>query len=159
MITRSGPGRLSCLVVLSLLWGTARPLPAQAPCGGGGDYQLGVNPAAVSIAIPEIQDLDAGQTLTQSVRIRVQPRGRGNRDWKLCIRSQDVTLGGQSKPVTDVEWQLQGSGTWQSLSTGDRIMHQGRGNENVNVVLRVRVDWSDEPADYGTLLTFSAGRS
>ena len=158
MSRRGGVGRVTGLLVLWYLWASPSLLLAQA-CDGGGNYRLRVTPGAVSITTPEIQDLDAGQTVTRAVRIRVQPRGRANRDWEVCIRSRDATLGGQAKPISDVEWQVPGSGSWQPLSTFDRLVQAGRGNARIDLLLRVRVDWADDPADYGTLLTFSAART
>jgi hypothetical protein len=146
-------GVVACVGVLTPSSGAA-----QAVCdsGGSGRLRVGLRPAAIDYGIVSAADLDAGQMLVGSMRVRVQPRGRRSRNWVLCVQADRTVFGPGGKSIDDVEWQVAGSPGWQPVSTGGQIVLQGSGNQRVVVRFRVAVGWEDAPGDYSAPLTFLA---
>lgn len=146
-------GVVACVAVLAPSTGTA-----QAVCDGAGRGRLSVRlrPAAIDYGVVSAADLDAGQLLVGSMRVRVQPRGRRSRNWVLCVQADRAVFGPGGKSVDDVEWQVAGSPGWRPVSTGGQLVIQGRGNQRVIVRFRVAVGWEDAPGDYSAPLTFMA---
>ncbi len=131
---------------------------AQAVCDGAGSGRLRVRlrPAAIDYGVVSTADLDSGQVLLGSMRVRVRPRGRRSRNWVLCVQADRTVFGPGGKSIADVEWQVAGSPGWQPASTGGQVVIQGRGNQRVVVRFRVAVGWEDAPGDYSAPLTFKA---
>lgn len=140
------------VVALVLLVVTASAGAAQGPPGGG--LSLAVNPTDVIFSEPGITEFMDGWAYFSTVTITVD--GPPPAGWNLFLRSDDPDLGGYGKPVDDLLWRLDGTGTWNALSTDDQMVVSGTGPTDVDIHLRVRLAWSlDEPAQYGAGMTFT----
>ncbi len=132
-----------------------RPAAAQGSCAPGQDrVQLRVFPGAIVFPSPGPADFSTGWIESSPVRIRI--RGAGKETWTLCLRSEDPDLGG-GKAVGDLQWRVEGESSWHPLSLTDQPVVPGLGNDDVQLLFRVLLDWaSDPPGDHGTLVAFSA---
>lgn len=148
---------LAALFLVTAL-ASASPVAAQS-CSGSGRYNLRPQPTQVQFPAPTAADYEAGYVESDVLRIRVRPRGRANRSWELCIASDELTLGG-NKPISDVSWQLDGAGSWSSLSQTEVPVTPGFGNQWVSVRFRIALDWAqDGPGTYRAEVLFVSHRS
>lgn len=141
---------------LALLVVSASAAAAQGPPGGpgGGALSLAVNPTDVIFSEPGITEFMDGWAYYSTVTVTVD--GPPPAGWNLFLRSDAPDLGGYGKPVDDLFWRLDGTGTWNALSTDDQLVVSGTGPTDVVLHLRVRLAWSlDEPAQYGAGMTFT----
>lgn len=151
---------LGCMVLAA----PVRPAAAQggppggAPAGGGGgELELHVSPDRVEMPAPGVQEFDVGIVEDGGAGTTVQVDAPGRRPWRLLIQSADPDLGGYGKPLEDLLWQVDGTGPWTPLSTGETRVACGRGAGTVTVRFRMRLDYTlDRPDRYGTRLEFRA---
>jgi hypothetical protein len=127
---------------------------SQGTCGGGGRFHLRPAPEVLIAPIPSPADLDAGQVEAGVMTVTIIPRGTP-RDWELCLRVTEPFMGGAGKPSSDVEYWSAGGSAWQPASTSDRVVARGRGRSQVEVRFRVRVDWTDEPGSYSSVMALT----
>lgn len=127
---------------------------AQTTCDGGGSFLIPLTPSAIDYGVVSPADLDAGQIVLGSMRIRIRPRGGAKSSWNLCLQADAGQFGPGGKPIGDVEWQLPGSPGWQPALTGGQLVVQGTGNQTVDVLFRALLDWNDMPGDYAASVTF-----
>ena len=130
----------------------------QTTCDGGGNYRIRLTPSAIDYGVVSSADLDAGQIVMGSMRIRIRPRGGANGSWNLCLQADSGQFGPGGKPVGDVEWQLAGSPGWQPALTGGQLVVQGNGNQTVDVLFRILLDWNELPGIYVAPVTFLVAR-
>jgi len=148
------PSRLLLAAWLGLLLSATEALP-QSTCGGDGRFRLQPSPQVLIVPIPTPADLDAGQVEAGIVSVRIVPRGNASRNWELCLRTTDPSMGGGGKPSSDVEYLPPGGSAWQPASMLNQLITQGRGRGNVDIRFRVRVDWTDAPGDYSSVLALT----
>jgi len=148
------PLRLLLAAWLGLLLTATEAFP-QGTCGGGGKYRLQPSPQVLITPVPTPADLDAGQVEAGIVSVRIVPRGKASRDWELCIRTTDPSMGGGGKPSSDVEYWPPGGSAWQPASMLNQLIAWGSGNGNVDIRFRVRVDWTDVPGSYSSVLALT----
>ncbi len=144
-------GLVSCVALLA-----PPEAGAQVGCDGGGKYNVRLTPSAIEYGIVSPGDLDASQIFMGTMTVRVTPRGVTNKPWILCLRADEAHFGPAGKSVGDVEWQLAGSSGWQPASTGGQLVTRGHGNQRVDVLFRIVLDWDDVPGNYTAPLTFLA---
>jgi hypothetical protein len=115
--------------------------------------RIDFSPSAVPFPVPGISEFDAGWVYaSQTLGVRV--RGIGRTDWRLWIRA-DGTGMGNGKTLSDIQFRAPLSGGWQDLSGVNQPIDAGRGNGNVPVEFRIRLDWaSDGPGGYSGDITF-----
>lgn len=146
--------RLLAAAWLGLLLTATEAIP-QSTCGGAGRFQLKPAPQVLITPVPTPADLDAGQVEAGIVSVRIVPRGRASRDWELCLRTTATSMGSGGKPSSDVEYWPPGGSGWQPASMLNQLIAQGRGTANVDIRFRVRVDWTDVPGDYSSVLALT----
>lgn len=145
-----------CLVLL--LAGNA---VAQAACEiGSSRAKVDVAPDPIIFPRPTGMDFFVGWVMSGTVRVRVNPRGGGReKSWVLCLASDDLNMGGYGKPVSDLEWQVEGVSGWAPVGLANQVVLQGTGRSNV--LLRFRALLSadrDAPGSYDAVLRFTAKR-
>lgn len=150
--------RLLATACIALLLGSTEAR-AQGQCDGGGFYFLFPNPRVVVATTPTPADLDVGEVDAGTVDVIVFPIGAGSRNWELCIRAVDPTMGGTGKPSSDVEFWPPGGSAWQPATQSDQLVASGSGWSIVQLRFRVRVDWSDDPGSYSSAMAITAGSS
>ena len=146
--------RLLLAAWLGLLLTATEAFP-QATCGGGGRYQLRPTPTVLIAPDPTPTDFDAGQVEAGIVSVRIVPLGSASRDWELCIRTTDPSMGNGGKPSSDVEYLPPGGSVWQPASMLNQLIAEGRGQGNIDIRFRVRVDWTDAPGNYSSVLALT----
>ena len=144
-------------VVLAALVVSAAPLQAQSCDPQPGRILLRVRPPVVDFPAPGLADFDAGYIDSPAFRVQVRNNGPRTR-WTVCIRSDDSTIGG-SKSIGDLQWQLEGTSTWTSLSVSDQFVAQGDRNSNLRLRFRILLDFAiDTPGLYQAGVTWAATR-
>ena len=117
-----------CLILL--LAGNAA---GQVACDTGSDRsKADVAPDPVVFPNPTGMDFFVGWVMSGTVTVRVNPRGR-TKSWTLCLASDDLNMGGYGKPVSDLEWQVEGAGGTKQIDGANQVVLQGAGRSNVLV--------------------------
>ena len=79
-------------------------------------------------------------------------------DEALEARLEEAALV-SGKPVSDIEFQQDGSGIWIPLTTTDQLLAVGDRNRTVTLQFRLALDWTlDVPGQYETDFTAKAAR-
>jgi hypothetical protein len=145
------------LTVLTLL---AVVATAEAQeCTGQGRFSIRIRPGSVSFPSPTVADYNAGWLLAPTADVKVRPLGNAKRGWELCLAADSPSMGGYGKPVSDIEFQQDGTGAWIPLTTSDQLLATGDRNRNVTLQFRVALDWAqDAPGYYETDFTVRAAR-
>lgn len=154
MIRSLGLG-LGLVVVL------AGNLAGQAACETGSDKtKVDVVPDPIVFPNPTGADFYLGWVMSGTVRVRVNPRGGGRKkSWVLCLKSDDFDMGGYGKPVSDLEWQVEGVSGWTPVDLANQMVLQGRGRSNVLLRFRALLfSERDSPGNYDAVLRFTAAR-
>ncbi len=141
--------------------GLACPASVAAQCVAAqpGGFGLTVQPGSIGFSPPGPSDYEAAWVEFSALHLSVTPNFGGSKDWTLCLRSQDLDMGGYGKPITDLQWHLDGDPTWLPLGTADQPVFLGRKKQDVVLHFRVLLTWAaDIPGDYGALLAFTAFR-
>ncbi len=156
MARRIPLGKLLPLVLMIL----AAPSTAEAQdCTGNGRYRVRIRPGFINFPPPTIADYNAGWVVAPAAQIRVRPRRQADRGWELCLSADTPTMGGYGKPVSDIEFRQDGTGTWIPLTTSDQLLATGNRNRNVDLQFRLALDWSrDVPGRYEADFTAKAAR-
>jgi hypothetical protein len=153
---RIAPGRF--LPAVLMLLALASIAEAQ-DCTGNGNYRVRIRPGLITFPSPTVSDYQAGWLLAPSAEIRVQPRRNADRGWELCLAADGPTMGVYGKPVSDIEFQQDGTGTWIPLTTTDQLLAVGDRNRTVTLQFRLALDWTlDVPGQYETDFTAKAAR-
>jgi len=64
-------------------------------------------------------------------------------------------MGGYGKPISDLEWRAAGQSGWQTMHGANQLLATGFKGDDVNVELRVRLDWNrDVPDTYSAVVVF-----
>ena len=135
-----------------------RPAAAQGTPLPTGQLSLTIGTTVIAFPTPSLLDIDLGYIdhTGTVVSIRSRPAGAA---WELRIRADAATLGGYGKPVGDILWRTAASTTWTPLTGTDQAVVQGRGDADLTVFFRMRLDWAaDEPGAYGAVIIFSVVR-
>ena len=128
-------------------------------CTGTGRYRIRIRPGLVSFPAPTVADYDAGWLTAPPAEVRVQPERRADRGWELCLSADSPTLGGYGKPLSDIEFRQDGTGTWIQLSTTDQLLAVGNRTRWVQLQFRLALDWTqDVPDHYETDFTAKAAK-
>jgi hypothetical protein len=128
-------------------------------CTGNGDYRVRLQPGLIRFPSPTVSDYQAGWLLAPPAQVRVQPQKKEDRGWELCLSADGSTMGGYGKPVSDIEFQQDGTGAWIPLTTTDQLVATGDKNRNVTLQFRLALDWAaDVPGQYETDFTATAAR-
>lgn len=148
------PRRLLLAAWIGLLLTPAEALP-QSVCGTEGRYHLRPAPTVLVTPVPTPADLDAGEIDAGVMSVTIIPRGNASRNWELCLRATDPSMGGGAKPSSDVEFWPPGGAGWQPASMLDQVVARGRGRSDVELRFRVRVDWTDDPGIYSSVVALT----
>lgn len=144
------------LVAAVALLASAVPGAAQDPCAAGeGRYHLRPAPEILVVPPPTPADLDAGQVEAGVLTLAIIPRGNASRDWALCLRALQPTLGSGGKDVSDIEFVTAPGDGWTPVAPFDQVVARGRGRGEIAIRFRVRIDWSDDPGAYDSLLALT----
>lgn len=128
-------------------------------CTGTGRYRVRIQPGLITFPTPTIADYDSGWLMAPVAEIQVRPRRQADRGWELCLSANSPTMGGYGKPVFDVQFRQDGTGTWIPLTTSDQLLALGNRNRNVQLQFRLALDWTqDVPGHYETDFTAKAAR-
>jgi hypothetical protein len=130
--------------------------------GSAQTYTLSLNTQTVTIPAPTATDYANGFTVaTQSITYTLSGVSlAGPHTVLVKIKSATTTLGG-GKAIADLEWQLNGSSTWTSITTSDTQVasHTVRTITPTftgTIRFRVRLRWvSDPPATYTATVNIS----
>lgn len=154
------------LLLAALLFGAAWPAFAEAQqCRGAGSWRRidSISPANLIFSSPAIVDYDSqGIVYGSLVTITVTSQRQGSTPlpWTLCVGAETPTLGtsqGATKPLSDLQIDP-GGGNWLPVTAGDQQISAGDGNTVVQLRVRVRLSWDDDPpGSFGTLLRFTVG--
>lgn len=128
-------------------------------CQTGTDRpRVDVAPDPIVFPVPTGADFSIGWVMSGTVTVRVNPRGVGReKPWVLCLASNDFDMGGYGKPVSDLEWQVEGSAGWTPIDQTNRLVLAGDGRSDV--LLRFRANLfsdRDVPGTYSATLRFTA---
>lgn len=132
---------------------------AQAACEAGSDRsKVDVTPDPIVFPGPTGADFSLGWVLSGTVRVRVNPRGGGrNKTWVLCLAAEDFDMGGYGKPVSDLEWQVEGVSGWTPVDQASQLVIQGDGRSDVQLRFRALLFADrDAPGTYDAVLRFTA---
>jgi len=146
------------VATIGLLLTAMEALP-QSACGTEGRYHLRPAPTVLVAPIPTPADLDAGEIDAGVMTVTIIPRGNSSRNWELCLRTTDPSMGGGAKPSSDVEYLLPGGTGWQPASMLDQVVARGSGRSDIELRFRVRVDWTDDPGTYSSVLALTVAAS
>lgn len=125
---------------------------------GQGNVRTLITPAALVFPTPGVAEFSAGYVDSEPVRVDIQSRPV-RFPWELLMRAEEPDMGGYGKPISDILWRPDGAMTWEPLSTLDRLVAAGVGDDVLLLHFRMRLDWAyDEPGDYAVALTFTAIR-
>jgi hypothetical protein len=152
------PCRLLLAAWMGLLLTATEALP-QSACGNGGRYHLRPAPQVLIAPVPTPSDLDSGQVDVGVLTVTIIPRGSAARNWELCLRMTDPSMGGGGKESSDVEFWSPGGAGWQPASVLDQVIARGRGRSDIEVRFRVRVDWTDDPGSYSSVVALTVAAS
>ncbi|HSH46192.1 MAG TPA: hypothetical protein VK966_10065 [Longimicrobiales bacterium] len=142
---------------MALLAGLIMALMPAAAVAQQGRLRVTLAPTAVAFPTPAMADFDAGWIEHPGITVTITSRP-GHADWELRLHAPDPGLGVYGKPLSDLQWRVQG-GAWQPLSQLDALVAQGVGDTDLVLEFRMRLDWeTDIPGSYGTGLTFSLTR-
>ena len=102
-------------------------------------------------------DFNAGNKLSSGYTVN----WTSGEDWEITIKSLDLNLGDSTdsnytKPLSDLQWKLSTSETWNTMTTNEVTVNTGsQGNESVTIDYRVLLSWaSDKPGSYGSTIEF-----
>ncbi len=144
---------------LSLVLLLAGNVAGQAACETGSDRsKVDVAPDPIVFPNPTGTDFYLGWVMSGTVTVRVNPRGGGrDRSWVLCLASDDLNMGGYGKPVSDLEWQVEGISGWTPVDLANQVVLQGSGRSNVLLRFRALLFAErDVPGTYDAVLRFTA---
>ena len=128
-------------------------------CTGSGRYRIQIRPGLITFPTPTVADYNAGWLLAPVAEIRVRPQRPADRGWELCLAADSPTMGGYGKPVSDIEFRQDGTGTWIPRSTSDQLLAVGNRNRRVQLQFRLALDWTqDVPGHYETDFTARAAK-
>lgn len=132
------------------------------PLAGQGSVVLTVSGGPVTIPAPAVADYNAGSVLdatplSYNVNIAGGPPTALHTE-TVAIRSTSGSFG--TLPISDVQWQRAGTGTWTSLTTSDMTIETRSGitrnignNWTNSVQFRCLISWTGvPPATYSTNL-------
>lgn len=157
MHRRRSPGWL--LPTVFMLLAVVSTANAQ-DCTGAGRYRIQIRPGLITFPSPTVADYDSGWLMATVAEIRVRPRRRADRGWELCLAADSPTMGGYGKPVSDIEFRQDGTGTWIPLTTSDQLLAVGDRRRNVQLQFRLALDWTqDVPGHYETDFTAKAAKN
>ena len=128
---------------------------SQGVCGSTGRYHLRPAPTVLVAPVPTPADLDVGEVDAGVMTVTIITRGNASRNWELCLRATDPAMGGGTKPSSDVEYWPPGGAGWQPASMADQVVARGRGRSDVELRFRVRVDWTDDPGTYSSVVALT----
>ncbi len=148
------PRRLLLAAWIGLLLTPTAGFP-QSVCGTDGRYHLRPTPTVLIAPVPTPADLDAGEIDAGVMTVKIIPRGNASRNWELCLRTTDPSMGGGVKPSSDVEYWPPGGAGWQPASVLDQVVARGRGRSDIELRFRVRVDWTDDPGVYSSVVALT----
>lgn len=117
---------------------------------------LALSSAVVALPNAGVAQLNAGYVDHGGMSIAIDP-GSETSTWDLYLTADQGSLGA-SKSLSDLQWRLEGTSTWTSVTPTSQKLASGIGTGTVTVYFRIRLRWSgDPPGDYGSGLTLSLG--
>jgi hypothetical protein len=156
---RNQPNARWYIAVATILLAAALAHPASAQQ----TYSLSLNTQTVTITAPTATDYASGFTVaTQSITYTVSGLSLTGvaHTVQVKIKSASATLGG-GKAIADLQWQLNGTGAWTSMTASDALVQSysmSRTNASFTGIIRFRVvlRWaSDPPATYTATVNIS----
>lgn len=152
------PCRVLVAAWMGLLLTATEALP-QGACGAGGRYHLRPAPQVLIAPVPTPTDFDSGQVEAGTMTVTIIPRGNSSRNWALCLRTTEPSMGQGGKPSSDVEYWPPGGNSWRPASMLNQVIARGRGRTDVEIRFRVRVDWTDQPGSYSSVVALTLAAS
>jgi hypothetical protein len=150
--------RASALVI-ALFFVVADNAYGQGACQVGSDRpKIDVVPDPIVFPTPGGADFALGWVMSSTVTVRVNPRGGGkNKPWILCLSSDDFDMGGYGKPLSDLEWQVEGAPAWSPVDQVARLVLEGDGRSDIQLRFRALLfSERDVPGTYDAVLRFTA---
>lgn len=159
--------RLALLALVTLVAGAlVHPRPAAAQFVGGalgGTPQASSNPSvqvtphSISFPTPAAADFLAGYVSAPAITVTYGNRHSTTLTYSLSLQSLAPTLGGYGKPLSDLQFRVGGSGSWQPVTSTGQVISTGTGQTTVTVYFRMLLHWATDVAgSYGTTLTLAA---
>lgn len=149
----------SVALAIALILAAAHGAAGQGACQAGSDRpKVDVAPDPIIFPTPSGADFALGWVMSGTVTVRVNPRG-GGRDklWILCLSSDDFDMGGYGKPLSDLEWQLEGTPSWSPVDRSAQLVLEGDGRSDVQLRFRALLFTErDVPGTYDAILRFTA---
>jgi len=98
---------------------------------------------------------DDASTSDYALRLTVDDPDTMN--WTINTKSSieyfSSTFG--TKPSSDLQWRINGTGIYSSITTTDDFVASGSGNAIVDIDLKLLTDWYDVPSDYSIDVIFT----
>jgi hypothetical protein len=139
-------GILGALALLCVLLG---PVHAHAQAG---PFQLDVSPVSLIFPVPSAADYDRGYV--EASRTVVVEALKERFEWVATVASTGVTIGA-NKPLSDLEFQVQGTAGWTPMRTVPQVIATGLESKIVVVRYRLRLSWQrDPPGTYTAALSY-----
>ena len=146
------------LLALVMLVTASRGLRAQ--CSGGKKSNFNaftVAPAAIALPPASAATFNAGWSVS-GYTIDVRPKGKNQ--WYLCVLPLSVDMGtasGYTKPLSDLQWSLDGV-TWTSFQLlGLQPIVNDNGNSTFTLYIRAQLTYANDiPLANGSSATYSA---
>jgi|GEM_PF-3874899 len=93
----------------------------------------------------------------------IQLNVKSSSNWSLNIKgppSGNFTSGANNIPISRLRWEIDGTGSWNTLTTSDVQVSSGGPNlpagTDANISYELTVDWTDEPAlGYSGVITYT----
>ena len=147
---------MKTLLVLSVLLAC---LSAAGVCHA--QLEMNLDTSMVSFGSIDKSDLDAGFVeLTPdapSYALSVTVTDPEAQDWILYTRASDshFTASTGVKPCGDLQWRLNGLGSYSPYTTSDAAAATGNGNATVDFDFKMLTSWADRPDTYGIDVVFT----
>lgn len=130
-----------------------------APCAA--DLTVTGDMAVIDFGVVTTADLDTGfvertaSDLTYALRIDVADTGLTN--WTLYTNANAANFSALSgtKPCSDLQWRLNGGGTYTPYTTMDAAVASGTGGSALELDFRLLTDWADRPDSYSINVVFT----
>jgi len=118
--------------------------------------------ATVSFGALDKSDLDVGfmeQTAAGSTyALRVTAIDTVPQNWTLSTRASDAYFtasDGGVKPCSDLQWRLNGPGSYIPFTISDAVAATGNGNATVDFDFKMLTSWADKPGTYNIEIVYT----
>lgn len=102
-------------------------------------------PTALTLPVPSAMDFEFG--LVESLdRVEiVVDTAKPLDDWFVFVHSDDPSLGGYGKPISDLLWRVQGASSWNPIGASEAMVANGQGDTSIFVEVAIALSLSEDP--------------